>query len=778
MTIRGVALHVLTALALILTVPALAVAQSDGRGGRQTKKIDRALEEAVTKNGASQRVIIRTRDVSRRAIRQALETHGDVVFGEHDRRSLITAEVHGDDVAALAASDAVLSLSIDAIVTPAGAKRAKTDHQTGRNADRRTAHEVRRPARDVADRRSERHVRKPEREAGNRGWERRRKPARDERDHHRTDGRQTTGQRTTSGRPRQEGRLIHDTLGLDRHAPTGAGVVIAVIDSGIEPLADFGPRLVASLDCRRPEGCLPTRHRDEYGHGTHIAGLMAGGMAGVAPDALLISLKVLDGDGQGFTSDVIKALDWVTANRARYGIQVVNLSLGHPIYEPAATDPLVIAVQETVQAGAKVLVAAGNYGMNEKSREVGYAGITSPGNAPSAITIGATGIDRTAGRDDDRVADYSSRGPTWFDGFLKPDVVAPGDSLYAFLPAGSKLKAEYRRLGGSEGDDDYEDNFVPLSGTSMATAVATGVVATLLQASPLSPNLVKAILQYTAIPVYDGKGHLYDPLTQGSGSINAGGALAVIDSIDPSVPAPEYWLTGWQSTDAFGQTTIAGKPYTWTQSIFWGDNIVWGSGLVASSQWAWGDNIVWGSSHTFLDNIVWGSDWLDNIVWGSLFGGDNIVWGSNVFLDNIVWGSSFGFDNIVWGSSWLDNIVWGSSWGDNIVWGSSFAWGDNIVWGSNLLSITIDGNVVYSEDWFDNIVWGSNWFDNIVWGSDWFDNIVWSSDWFDNIVWGSDRYDGGGDDDDDDDEHDDENRASSWDDNIVWGSDVVTGMGR
>src|SRR5204863_9634132 len=170
----------------------------------------------------------------------------------------------------------------------------------------------------------------------------------------------------------------------------------------------------------------------------HVSGLIAGkgtqsnGLyAGVAPKARLISLKALDAHGVGRTSTVIAAIDYAIANRAALGIDVLNLSLGHPILEPAATDPLVQAVERATEAGVVVVAAAGNYGKNPTTGVPGYGGITSPGNAPSAITVGAVNIQNTVSRGDDRIPDYSSAGPTWYDAFVKPDVVSPGHNIVA-----------------------------------------------------------------------------------------------------------------------------------------------------------------------------------------------------------------------------------------------------------------------------------------------------------------------------------------------------------
>ena len=221
---------------------------------------------------------------------------------------------------------------------------------------------------------------------------------------------------------------------------------------------------------------------------------------GVAPKARLVVLKVLDENGQGYTSDVIDAIEFVTKYKSRLGVDIINLSLGHPILEPAATDPLVQAVEAAVRAGIVVVAAAGNVGVSPSTGEPGYAGILSPGNAPSAITVGSARTFDTNLRSDDRVADYSSRGPTWYDARAKPDLVAPGDGLVAAAAKSSTLYVNHPTL---RVDDDY----LRLNGTSMATAVVSGTAALILQANhALTPNAVKAILQFTALPVRDEQG--------------------------------------------------------------------------------------------------------------------------------------------------------------------------------------------------------------------------------------------------------------------------------
>ena len=165
-------------------------------------------------------------------------------------------------------------------------------------------------------------------------------------------------------------------------------------------------------------------------------------MIGIAPGVRLFSMKVLDANGQGLTSTVLQALEFLLNNRGSLGIDVVNLSLGHPITEPAATDPLVQAVELLSRKGIIVVAAAGNWGQS-RSGVAAYAGITSPGNAPSALTVGALDTNQTVTRSDDRVPAYSSRGPTWYDGIAKPDLVAPGHNLVSVAAVGSSLYTRY-----------------------------------------------------------------------------------------------------------------------------------------------------------------------------------------------------------------------------------------------------------------------------------------------------------------------------------------------
>jgi serine protease AprX len=348
---------------------------------------------------------------------------------------------------------------------------------------------------------------------------------------------------------------------------------------------------------------------DGYGHGTHVASLIGSNqpdIKGVAPGVSFVSLRVLDSTGSGLTSNVINAVQWAVANKAAYGIDVLNMSLGHPIFEAAETDPLVQAVEAAVRSGIVVVASAGNFGVNPTTGVVGYGGISSPGNAPSAITVGAVRTFDTTSRADDLVADYSSRGPTWIDGFAKPDIVAPGHALVGAADYTQTLYTLYPLSRTTVGGRPY----MKLSGTSMAAAVVSGTVALMIDQAKSSfnaappVNAIKAMLQVSALPMTNASGVKYDVLTQGAGALNAAGAVTVALSINPTIPLGSAWLVQTLPTS----TTIDG------QNIVWGDNIVWGN------------NIVWGDSYSVLGTNA------NNIVWGNLtesvLGGLNIVWGN------------------------------------------------------------------------------------------------------------------------------------------------------
>lgn len=313
-------------------------------------------------------------------------------------------------------------------------------------------------------------------------------------------------------------RAFLDSAAPAVHAPaawesgfTGEGVTVAVVDTGLYPHPDF----------TQPENRIAAFHDvvggrrapyDDNGHGTHVAGIVAGNglrsggrYRGIAPGARLVGVKVLDAYGSGALSNVIRGLDWCVRHKERFNIRVVNLSLGAPAVESYKTDPLAQAVEAVWESGIVVCVAAGNDGPEPGT-------IATPGIHPKVITVGATDSRGEAGFPRHEVAPFSSRGPT-IDQIVKPDLVAPGVAITAAAARKSVLSLQH---GGKRVD------YITLSGTSMATPICSGIAALLLEKEPsLDPDTVKRRLVESARSLG------LEPTIQGSGLVDAGRALSL-----------------------------------------------------------------------------------------------------------------------------------------------------------------------------------------------------------------------------------------------------------
>jgi subtilisin family serine protease len=444
-------------------------------------------------------------------------------------------------------------------------------------------------------------------------------------------------------------------LGLLGGTPsyTGSGIVVAVLDSGIATHTALGNRVIAHVNLVSTE---PGTSGDPFGHGTHVAGIIGGSATaatyvtnqfagGSAPNVSLVDVRVLGADGSGLTSDVIAGINWVVAHKSTYRIRVLNISLGHPVTEPAASDPLVQAVEHAVAAGITTVVSAGNYGMTSSGvPELG--GITSPGNAPDAITVGAIDTNYTVDPSDDQIAPYSSRGPTEYDFAVKPDVVAPGTHIVSCEVPGSYLSVTFPQwhVAGSG-----KNAYMRLSGTSMATAVVSGGAALLLNAAPsLSPAQVKVALHMGAhfmpqggliasgagsVNFYQGmktsqsglltaltttltnllgigsgaayrdRGTLISRVYDGSG-INLLNLLGILNLFGNADSAPYGVLNLGGTSNPIGSEAP--------------NYVVWGN----VSQWSGSYYVVWGNAIRDPDGqyVVWGNDDLSDssyVVWGN-----------------------------------------------------------------------------------------------------------------------------------------------------------------
>lgn len=302
------------------------------------------------------------------------------------------------------------------------------------------------------------------------------------------------------------GPAIHADV-VNQSGVTGKGVTVAIVDTGIAPHTDLTSpvnRIIAFKDFINGL----TNAYDDNGHGTHCTGdalgngtASGGKYKGMAPEANAVGVKVLDASGSGDLSNIIAGVDWVIQNKDQYHIRVLSMSLGSQATQSAKDDPMVQAVEKAWDAGIVVVVAAGNDGPDAKT-------IGSPATSPKIISVGAMDDKRTVDRGDDTVADFSSRGPT-IDGFVKPDILAPGVDIISLRSAGSTLD---KTMKSNRVDTDY----FSLSGTSMATPIVAGVVALIIEKNPsLTPDQVKDRLLSGA----EDRG--YPPNVQGKGYIDA-----------------------------------------------------------------------------------------------------------------------------------------------------------------------------------------------------------------------------------------------------------------
>ncbi len=450
-------------------------------------------------------------------------------------------------------------------------------------------------------------------------------------------------------------RDVAQVIGADRlwsAGLTGAGVGVALVDTGVVSVPGLDPGHVVngpdlSLDSQTPGA----RYLDTYGHGTHLAGIIAGsgnGFTGVAPGATLTSVKVGSYDGAVDVSQVIAALDWVVQHRnddPAHPIRVVNLSFGTTGTQDYRVDPLADAVENAWRAGIVVVAAAGNAGGTTKAQ-------TNPAYDPYAIAVGAADTGGTVGTYDDVVTDFSSRGTA----DRRPDLVAPGKSIVSRRGPGSNV--DQNNPGARVGDSLFKG-----SGTSQAAAVVSGAVSLLLQARPdLTPDQVKAALTRGAsrLPHGDagqGAGELdvaaalhasTKDATQtfarstGTGSIEAARGDAHL-AINDTALVGEYTLWGpfdaaaWARASATGTAWVGG---TWLGHELTGST--WDTSSWAAKSWS---GLYW--SGTSWSGLYWSGLYWSGLYWSGLYwsGGSwsGLYW-SGLYWSGLYWSGLYWSD--------------------------------------------------------------------------------------------------------------------------------------
>jgi serine protease AprX len=446
---------------------------------------------------------------------------------------------------------------------------------------------------------------------------------------------------------------------------TGNGVGVAIIDTGVSPVAGLdapgkvinGPDL--SLDSQNPA----LQHLDSNGHGTFMAGLIAGndgqpgGYRGVAPGAHIVSVKVGATDGGVDVSQVIAAIDWVVQHRNDNGmnIRVLNLSYGTNSTQPYEIDPLAYAVEQAWKAGIVVVAAAGNSGYQNGASAQGLA---DPAYDPQILAVGAADTMGTASSSDDQVASFSATAASCSKSCRGPDLVAPGSHMQGLRVPGSYI--DQNNPAGA-----LSASYFRGSGSSEATAFVSGAAADLLQRYPdLSADQVKAML----ITSCD-KLHGYNWREQGCGELDMSRLLSA--PVAPDLTAKQYlsrWgvkalSTGSGSLEASRGTdhiSIGGVLVQGEQDIF---GMPFDSAAIAALEAAghsWSGGMWNGSSWS-------GSSWSGSSWSGSSWSGN--VWGGSSWSGSSWSGSSWS------GSSWSGSSWSGSSWSGSSWSGSSWSGG-------------------------------------------------------------------------------------------------------
>ena len=348
-------------------------------------------------------------------------------------------------------------------------------------------------------------------------------------------------------------------------AGDGAHVTVAVMDTGIATSADLPKDKVrARVDFVGDNNA----QQDPGGHGTFIAGVIAadGNLKGVAPDAKLVSLRVLDATGNGTAAGVVRAFNWLLAHGRQLDIDVLNISWGAPQASSYHRDLLSALVESVWFSGITVVVAAGNGGPTPGS-------IVSPGADPFVVTVGAFNDRGTADPHDDVASTFSSVGPTK-DGFTKPETLAPGEHVLGLRVKGlTYLDANGQPVGSPN------DRYIHMTGTSASAAFVSGVAALIVSMhTKYTPTQVKGAIVASGRPV----------LGSATRAVDAVNALTAMTTVNAGLAPSHLLLTflaqkhllvvhgvTWEGVTWDGLTweSVSWKSVTW-ETVTW-DSVSW-----------------------------------------------------------------------------------------------------------------------------------------------------------------------------------------------------------
>jgi serine protease AprX len=418
----------------------------------------------------------------------------------------------------------------------------------------------------------------------------------------------------------------------------GDGVTIGFLDTGLDQLQGTSSGLGLSTDLFGNDkfwgtydainNNISNYSNEENGHGTHVASIAGnadydvyGKVYGVAPNAALVGIKAFDAEGKATYADVIRGIDWALQVKDQINLRVLNMSFSGPARSYYWEDPLNQAVMKAWQAGIVVVASAGNSGPGPMTIGV-------PGNVPYIITVGAMTDNYTPSYlSDDIVASFSSAGPT-VEGFVKPEIVAPGGHLSGLMAFDTQIVQEHPEF--HDGGRYFE-----MSGTSQAAGVVSGVVALMLTQDPtLTPDEVKCRLMDSAHAAFDNNGELaYSVFQQGSGVVNVADALASNASACAN-----------QALDI--AQDIAGNEHFFGPANINEDGNFYVEGL--------GDEYIWNLAKSTLDGDV--------LIWKNNFETDVLIWKNSATTDVLIWKNNFETDVLIWKNNVeTDVLIWKNS---------------------------------------------------------------------------------------------------------------------
>src|SRR5437868_8921024 len=426
------------------------------------------------------------------------------------------------------------------------------------------------------------------------------------------------------------------------NAATGSGVVVAVLDSGVTPVAGldgtnkviFGPDL--SFDSQDPNAA----YVDNFGHGTAIASIIAGndgtagGFKGVAPNARIVSVKVGSRTGAVDVSQIIAGIDWVVehAHDPGVNIRVLNLSLGTTSTQSYQIDPLAQAAENAWKHGIAVVVSSGNDGTSSNS-------VADPATDPYLITVGAEDPMGTVSPGDDTVPSFSQRG----NGTRRPDLVAPGASVMGLNVPGSLLATQFPNA--------VFGRFIRGSGTSQAAAFVSGAVADILSENPaLTPDQVKAALTGSAQRIAAN-----NPNFVGAGLLSIPGAAAAVPGLSRQLWAPALGTGSLEAARGNAHVAYNGVTLTGEQDIFGNPWVpaVMVPAEQAGTAWTGGNYNGCAWTGTGWTSATWSSVTWSSVTWSS------VTW-SSVTWSSVTW-SSVTWSSVTWSSVTWSSVTWSSA---------------------------------------------------------------------------------------------------------------------